>query len=77
MKVPAKISGMADLLAQSTGQELELPGTWPPAAVPGCWPHLPGLHRRGSAGHRAGDAAVNRIRRKKRRRSRPGAAHGN
>ena len=41
VKVPAKISGMADLLAQSTGAQLASSRDVAPAAAPGCWPASP------------------------------------
>ena len=78
VKVPAKISGMADLLAQSTGARLASSGDVAPGRS--AW-MLAGI----SLGCTAAAAVVtvlvmrlvNRIRRKKRRRSRPGPRHGN
>ena len=78
VKVPAKISGMADLLAQSTGAQLASSGDVAPGRS--AW-MLAGI----SLGCTAAAAVVtvlvmrlvNRIRRKKRRRSRPGPRHGN
>ena len=78
VKVPAKISGMADLLAQSTGAKLASSGDVAPGRS--AW-MLAGI----SLGCTAAAAVVtvlvmrlvNRIRRKKRRRSRPGPRHGN
>ena len=78
VKVPAKISGMADLLAQSTGAQLASSGDVAPGHS--AW-MLAGI----SLGCTAAAAVVtvlvmrlvNRIRRKKRRRSRPGPRHGN
>ena len=78
VKVPAKISGMADLLAQSTGAQLASSRDVAPGRS--AW-MLAGI----SLGCTAAAAVVtvlvmrlvNRIRRKKRRRSRPGPRHGN
>ncbi len=78
VKVPAKISGMVDLLAQSTGARLASSGDVAPGRS--AW-MLAGI----SLGCTAAAAVVtvlvmrlvNRIRRKKRRRSRPGPRHGN
>ena len=78
VKIPAKISGMADLLAQSTGARLASSGDVEPGRS--AW-MLAGI----SLGCTAAAAVVtvlvmrlvNRIRRKKRRRSRPGPRHGN